>query len=118
VTAPRAQWGSKVGFILAAAGSAVGLGNLWKFPYVAGENGGGAFILAYLVCVIFVGVPLMAGEIIIGRATQKSRRWCRPQPRRSRHPRTPREPDNGTHLNRTLARFRCLAETRPITQQR
>ena len=72
MTAPRAQWGSKVGFILAAAGSAVGLGNLWKFPYVAGENGGGAFILAYLMCVIFVGVPLMAGEIIIGRATQKS----------------------------------------------
>lgn len=72
MTAPRAQWGSRVGFILAAAGSAVGLGNLWKFPYITGENGGGIFILAYLACVVFVGIPLMAGEIIIGRATQKS----------------------------------------------
>ncbi len=72
VVAPRAQWGSKLGFILAAAGSAVGLGNIWKFPYIAGENGGGAFVLVYLVCVLFIGLPLMAGEIIIGRATQKS----------------------------------------------
>ena len=72
MVAPRAQWGSRVGFILAAAGSAVGLGNLWKFPYVAGQNGGGVFILAYLVCVLLVGIPLMTGEIIIGRATQKS----------------------------------------------
>ena len=72
MAAPRAQWGSKIGFILAAAGSAVGLGNLWKFPYVAGQNGGGVFILAYLVCVLLVGIPLMTGEIIIGRATQKS----------------------------------------------
>ncbi len=69
---PRAQWGSRVGFILAAAGSAVGLGNLWKFPYICGANGGGVFILAYLFCVVLVGVPLMTGEIIIGRATQKS----------------------------------------------
>lgn len=72
MVAPRAQWNSKLGFILAAAGAAVGLGNLWKFPYVAGENGGGIFILAYLACVILIGLPLMAGEIIIGRATQKS----------------------------------------------
>ena len=57
---------------MAAAGSAVGLGNIWKFPYVTGENGGGVFILAYLVCVLLVGLPVMAGEIIIGRATQRS----------------------------------------------
>lgn len=72
MAAPRAQWGSRLGFILAAAGSAVGLGNLWKFPYVMGENGGGVFVLAYLVCVLVVGLPVMAGEIIVGRATQKS----------------------------------------------
>lgn len=72
MAAPRAQWGSRLGFILAAAGSAVGLGNLWKFPYVTGENGGGVFVLAYLVCVLVVGLPVMAGEIIVGRATQKS----------------------------------------------
>lgn len=70
--APRAQWASNISFVLAAAGSAVGLGNIWKFPYLTGENGGGVFILAYLCCVVFVCVPLMAGEIIIGRATQKS----------------------------------------------
>ncbi len=72
MAAPRAQWGSRLGFILAAAGSAVGLGNIWKFPYVTGENGGGAFILAYVVCVLLVGLPVMSAEILIGRATQKS----------------------------------------------
>ena len=72
MAAPRAQWGSRIGFILAAAGSAVGLGNIWKFPYVTGENGGGAFILAYVICVLLVGLPIMSAEILIGRATQKS----------------------------------------------
>lgn len=72
MAAPRAQWGSRVGFILAAAGSAVGLGNIWKFPYVTGENGGGAFIFVYVVCVILVGLPVMSAEILIGRATQRS----------------------------------------------
>ena len=72
MAAPRAQWGSRIGFILAAAGSAVGLGNIWKFPYVTGENGGGVFILAYVVCVLVVGLPVMSAEILIGRATQKS----------------------------------------------
>lgn len=72
MTAPRAQWGSRLGFILAASGSAVGLGNLWKFPYVTGLNGGGVFILAYIVCVLLVGLPVMSAEILIGRATQKS----------------------------------------------
>jgi NSS family neurotransmitter:Na+ symporter len=72
LAAPRAQWGSRIGFILAAAGSAVGLGNIWKFPYVTGENGGGVFILAYIVCVLVVGLPVMSAEILLGRATQKS----------------------------------------------
>ncbi len=56
----RAHWGSKLGFILAAAGSAVGLGNIWKFPYVTGENGGGLFVLICIACVFLVGVPIMA----------------------------------------------------------
>ena len=70
--AARAHWGSRVGFILAAAGSAVGLGNIWKFPYVTGENGGGVFVLVYLLCVALVGLPVMVAEILIGRSTQNS----------------------------------------------
>lgn len=68
----RGNWGSRLGFILAAAGSAVGLGNIWKFPYITGENGGGAFVLIYLVCVAVVGLPIMIAEVMIGRGTQKS----------------------------------------------
>ena len=67
---PRAQWGSKLGFILAAAGSAVGLGNIWKFPGKAYAGGGGAFILIYLAIVIFIGVPVMLSELTIGRNAQ------------------------------------------------
>ncbi len=67
----REQWGSKIGFILAAAGSAIGLGNIWKFPYLAGENGGGAFVLIYLICIIIMGLPIMIAEIVIGRHTEK-----------------------------------------------
>ncbi|MCK4715515.1 MAG: sodium-dependent transporter, partial [Candidatus Marinimicrobia bacterium] len=63
----REQWGSRIGFILAAAGSAVGLGNIWKFPYLVGENGGAAFIVLYLICVILVGLPVVIAEILIGR---------------------------------------------------
>jgi NSS family neurotransmitter:Na+ symporter len=59
-------------FILAAAGSAVGLGNIWRFPYVAGENGGGAFVIAYLACIFMIGVPIMIAEIVLGRAGRKS----------------------------------------------
>ena len=70
--ADRGHWGSRAGFILAAAGSAVGLGNIWKFPYITGANGGGIFVLVYLACVLFVGLPVMTAEILIGRATQKS----------------------------------------------
>ena len=70
--AQRAHWGSRAGFILAAAGSAVGLGNIWKFPYITGVNGGGAFVLVYLACILLVGLPVMAAEILLGRSTQKS----------------------------------------------
>ena len=66
----RAQWSSKLGFILAAAGSAIGLGNIWKFPGRAFEGGGGTFVLIYLLMVIFFGVPLMLTELSVGRASQ------------------------------------------------
>jgi len=68
----REHWESRLGFILAAAGSAVGLGNIWKFPYITGENGGGLFVLIYLVCIAIVGIPIMMAEITIGRSSQKS----------------------------------------------
>lgn len=61
------EWSSRWAFILAATGSAVGLGNIWKFPYITGENGGGAFVLVYLICIAVIGVPVMMGEILIGR---------------------------------------------------
>lgn len=67
----RAQWKSRFGFVLAAAGSAVGLGNIWKFPYITGENGGGLFVLIYLACILLVGLPIMLAEIMIGRAAQR-----------------------------------------------
>ncbi len=66
----RAQWTSNFGFIMAAAGSAVGLGNLWKFPFLVGQNGGSAFIFVYLFFVIFIGITLAIAEIAIGRSTQ------------------------------------------------
>ena len=62
----REQWSSKASFILAAAGSAVGLGNIWKFPYIAGENGGAAFLFIYLICIIVIGLPINISLIIIG----------------------------------------------------
>ncbi|BAQ11394.1 sodium-dependent transporter [Bacillus sp. OxB-1] len=65
------QWTSKLGFILAAAGSAIGLGAIWKFPYVAGTSGGGAFLLIFLLFTLLLGLPLLIGEFIIGRSTQK-----------------------------------------------
>ncbi len=68
----RAHWGSRIGFVLAAAGSAVGLGNIWKFPYVTGTNGGGLFVLVYLACIALIGLPIMIGEILLGRAAQSS----------------------------------------------
>ena len=70
--AGRATWGSRLGFILAAAGSAVGLGAVWKFPYVVGKHGGGAFLAVYLVCVLTLGVALLLAEMALGRLTGKS----------------------------------------------
>jgi neurotransmitter:Na+ symporter, NSS family len=67
----RSHWGSRLGFVWAAAGSAVGLGNIWKFPYITGEYGGGAFVLVYLLCIALVGLPLMYSELIIGRRGAK-----------------------------------------------
>lgn len=66
------QWSSRWAFILAATGSAVGLGNIWRFPYLTGENGGGAFVMVYLFCVLLVGIPIMMAEILIGRRGRQS----------------------------------------------
>lgn len=63
----RENWGSRIGFIMAAAGSAVGLGNIWRFPYLTGMNGGGAFIVIYLCCVFFIGLSIMLAEFAVGR---------------------------------------------------
>ncbi|MEH6625658.1 MAG: sodium-dependent transporter [Motiliproteus sp.] len=68
----RGSWSSRWVFILAATGSAVGLGNIWKFPYIVGENGGGAFVLVYLVCIAAVGVPILMAEVLLGRRGRQS----------------------------------------------
>jgi len=65
-----AQWSSRFAFIMAAVGSSVGLGNLWRFSAEAGDNGGGAFVLIYLLCIIFVGLPVLMSEFVIGRSGQ------------------------------------------------
>lgn len=67
----REHWGTHLGFILAAAGSAIGLGTLWKFPYVTGENGGGLFVLVYILCTFFIGIPIFVAELILGRKAQR-----------------------------------------------
>lgn len=66
----REQWGSRLGFILAAMGSAVGLGNIWRFSYVTGDNGGGAFLLVYLLCIAAIGIPIVMAEFAIGKKAQ------------------------------------------------
>jgi neurotransmitter:Na+ symporter, NSS family len=71
-TSIHGMWSSRLAFILAATGSAVGLGNIWRFPYITSENGGGAFVLIYLVCIIAVGMPIMFSEIVIGRRGRMS----------------------------------------------
>ena len=63
----HAQWKSRITFIFAATGSAVGLGNIWKFPYITGESGGGAFVLVYLICIVAMGIPVMMAETLLGR---------------------------------------------------
>ncbi|MGR9115972.1 MAG: sodium-dependent transporter [Gammaproteobacteria bacterium] len=66
------EWSSRLAFILAATGSAVGLGNIWKFPYITGENGGGAFVIVYLVCIALIGIPIMMAETMLGRRGRQS----------------------------------------------
>ncbi len=70
-TRKRGLWSSRLGFIMASAGSAVGLGNIWKFPYIAGMHGGGAFVLFFIFCILTVGIPIMVAEMVIGRHTHK-----------------------------------------------
>ena len=65
----RATLGGKLSAVLVAAGSSVGLGNIWRFPYVAGDNGGGAFLIIYILCVLLLGLPLMIAEFSVGRAS-------------------------------------------------
>jgi neurotransmitter:Na+ symporter, NSS family len=71
-TSLHGHWSSRMAFILAVTGSAVGLGNIWKFPYLAGVNGGGAFVLVYLLCVVGIGMPVMMSEILIGRRGRRN----------------------------------------------
>ena len=71
-TSIHGEWSSRWAFILAATGSAVGLGNIRKFPYIAGENGGGAFVLVYVLCVAVIGVPIMISEVMLGRRGRQS----------------------------------------------
>ncbi len=68
----RGEWGSKLGFILAASGSAIGLGNIWRYPYIVGKNGGAAFVVIYLLIVVIIGLPYMLGELALGRSSQKN----------------------------------------------
>lgn len=72
MTTKHEHWGTKLGFVLASAGSAIGLGSLWRFPYITGENGGGAFVLLYLIFTAFIALPALLGELLLGRTTQKS----------------------------------------------
>lgn len=67
----REHWSSHLGFVLAAAGSAIGLGTLWKFPYVTGENGGGLFVLMYILCTLLIGIPVFIAELMLGRRAQR-----------------------------------------------
>ena len=66
------MWSSRWLFVLAATGSAVGLGNIWKFPYITGENGGGAFVVVYLLCIAAIGIPIMMAEVMLGRSGRQS----------------------------------------------
>ena len=70
------KWGSRWGFLLATAGSAIGLGNIWKFPYITGVNGGAAFVFVYLLAILVVGMPLMIAELSLGRASGCHPAWA------------------------------------------
>lgn len=67
----REQWSTRIGFILASAGAAIGLGAIWKFPYVTGMNGGGAFFLLFIAFTVLIGLPMLIAEFIIGRGSRK-----------------------------------------------
>lgn len=67
----REQFKSRIGFILLSAGCAIGIGNVWRFPYVVGENGGGIFVLFYLFFLLLIGVPILSMEFSVGRASKK-----------------------------------------------
>lgn len=71
-TSIHGQWSTRLAFILAATGSAVGLGNIWKFPYITGENGGGAFVIVYLLCILLICLPVMIAEVMLGRRGRQS----------------------------------------------
>ncbi|MDA0907415.1 MAG: sodium-dependent transporter, partial [Bacteroidetes bacterium] len=71
-TSSRGTWNSKLGFIMAAAGGAVGLGNIWRFPTETAENGGAAFLIVYVICCFLIGLPVMVAELSLGRATQRN----------------------------------------------
>ena len=71
VSHAREHWGGQLGFLLAAVGSAVGLGNMWRFSYLAAENGGAAFVLLYLVLTFAVGLPVLLAELVLGRGAQR-----------------------------------------------
>ena len=68
----RGAWATKFGFIMATVGSAIGLGNVWKFPYITGVHGGGAFVITYLICICLIGIPVLLAEFIIGRSTHQN----------------------------------------------
>ncbi|MHA1113913.1 MAG: hypothetical protein ACTSRY_05335 [Alphaproteobacteria bacterium] len=70
-TGESEQWNSRAGFLLATIGAAAGIGNIWRFAYVAGENGGGAFLLVYVACVALIGLPLVIAELAIGRRARR-----------------------------------------------
>ena len=69
------QWSSKWAFILAATGAAVGLGNIWRFPYLVGTQGGSAFLFLYLACLVLLGLPILIAEILIGRHSRMNASW-------------------------------------------
>jgi len=71
-TSIHGEWSSRLAFILAATGSAVGLGNIWKFPWLAGENGGGAFVIVYLLCIALIGLPVIMAEVMLGKRGRSS----------------------------------------------
>ena len=68
----RENFRSRLGFLLVSAGCAIGIGNVWRFPYIAGQYGGGYFVLFYLICLLIMGVPVLTMELAVGRASRRS----------------------------------------------